>query len=247
MNQHLLHFKSDLTKIKIPEQLNNPFGSEIPEIARIAALEFQEYIKLESENWEYDFETKKGKMFGVLVVQNQDKSYHYLGTVSGKLQGKSHCEKFVPSVFDVSIDDFFINKGMTELTDLSGQIKATSTPSEINHLTNKRKQLSLRLQAKLFENYHFSNASGASKNVLEIFSDSSHGNPPAAAGECAAPKLFQFAFHHDLKPIAIAEFWWGKSIKNNERQHLLLYPACKNKCRPILEFMLEDTELYNKA
>ena len=66
--------------------------------------------------------------------------------------------------------------------------------------------------------------------------------PPSAAGECAAPKLLQYAIEHQLKPIALTEFWWGNSTK--EKTHNVFYPACKNKCRPILEYMLEDTELF---
>ncbi|MCZ4694673.1 hypothetical protein [Ancylomarina euxinus] len=186
-------------------------------------------------------------MFGILVVQKEDCTYSYLGTVSGKLQGNTICDKFVPSTFDDSIDDFFINRGMTELTEIGNQIKKAKKPSEISLLIENRKQKSFALQQRLFENYQFLNFSGIEKNVLQIFESSSHGNPPAAAGECAAPKLLQYAFKNRLKPIALAEFWWGNSIKNQEREHKLFYPACKNKCRPILEYMLDDVELFNQA
>ena len=80
---------------------------------------------------------------------------------------------------------------------------------------------------------------------MEIFKHSSNGIPPSAAGECAAPKLLQYAIKHQLEPIALTEFWWGKS--NKEREHNICYPACSNKCRPILEYMLENTELFIKS
>ncbi len=245
--QHIFNFKTDISGINIPAKLNNPFGLCIPEIARIAAKEFQDFIRSESQGWKHDFLIQKGKMFGILVVQKEDNTYSYLGTVSGKLQGNTICEKFVPSTFDDSIDDFFINRGMTELTEIGNQIKKANNPSEIIELTEKRKQKSFALQQRLFENYQFLNFSGVEKNVLQIFESSSHGNPPAAAGECAAPKLLQYAFKNRLKPIALAEFWWGNPIKTQEREHNLFYPACKNKCRPILEYMLGDTELFNQA
>lgn len=245
--QHLFNFKTDISDINIPAEFNNPFGSYIPEIARIAANEFQEFISSESQEWKHDFFIQKGKMFGILVVQNEDDSYSYLGTVSGKLQGNAICERFVPSVFDDSTDNFFINRGMKELTDIGSQIKKTNNPSEISLLKEKRKQKSFALQQQLFENYQFLNFLGMEKNVLQIFENSSHGNPPSAAGECAAPKLLQYAFENRLKPIAVAEFWWGGSIKNSEREHKVFYPACKNKCRPILEYMLDDTDLFNQA
>ena len=245
--QHIFNFKTDISRINIPEKLNNPFGLYIPEIVSIAAKEFQEFITSESQSWEHDFRIQKGKMFGILVVQKEDNSYAYLGTNSGKLPGNATCNKFVPSVFDDSTDDFFINKGMKELTEIGNKIKKANCQSEIIELTENRKLKSFALQQRLFENYQFSNLLGMEKDVLQIFKSSSHGNPPAAAGECAAPKLLQYAFKHQLRPIALAEFWWGYSTKNKEREHKKFYPACKNKCRPILEYMLDDTELFKQV
>ena len=242
----LFNFKKDISSIDILSKLNNPFGSSIPEIAKIAAKEFQEFIALESKNWNYDFHTQRGKMFGILVVKKQDHTYCYIGTSSGKLPENAKCDKFIPSIFDESTDDFFINKGMIGLSEISNQIKNTNSPSEIILLKEKRKQKSVALQKQLFENYHFLNLSEKEKNLLEIFKHSAHGNPPAATGECAAPKLLQYAIKHHLKPIALAEFWWGESEENKEKEHTAYYPACKNRCRPILEYMLEDTELFTK-
>ena len=62
--------------------------------------------------------------------------------------------------------------------------------------------------------------------------------PPSGAGECAAPKLLHYAFKNNLKVLAIAEFWWGKNARPLERIHRQHYPACENKCRPILGYML---------
>lgn len=245
--QHIFNFKTDISRVNIPKNLNNPFGLDIPEIAHIAAKEFQDFIASGSQTWAHDFGTHKGKMFGVLVVQKEDNSYAFLGTVSGKLYGNTICDYFIPSVFDDSVGDFFINKGMTDLTEIGKLIKQSNNQIEITELTEKRKQKSLALQQRLFENYQFLNILGIEKNVLEIFESSSHGNPPAAAGECAAPKLLQYALRHRLRPIAIAEFWWGNPPKNKERAHKAFYPACKNKCRPILEYMLDDRGLFKQA
>jgi tRNA pseudouridine32 synthase/23S rRNA pseudouridine746 synthase len=244
--QLIFNFKTDISKINIPSKLNNPFGAYVPEIARVAAREFQEFIAVETENWKHNFHIEKGKMFGILVVQKEDNTYCYLGTFSGKLPQNAKCNKFIPSIFDDSVGDFFINKGMTELSEIGSQIKNTNSPSEIISLKEKSKQKSIALQQRLFENYNFINLSGKKKNLLEIFKSSSHGNPPTAAGECAAPKLLQYAIKHQLRPIALTEFWWGDSIKNKEREHTVFYPACKNRCRPILEYMLEDTELFTR-
>ena len=102
-------------------------------------------------------------------------------------------------------------------------------------------------QKKLFENYSFLNIKGEDQNLLEIFKNSIKLNPPAASGECAAPKMLQFALKNKLKPISLAEFWWGNNLKGKQRKHKEFYPSCKNKCRPILEYMLDNEELYNFA
>lgn len=245
-NQLIFKFKADISSINIPSTLNNPFGEYVPEIVRIATREFQAFIDMESQKWGYDFRMQKGKMFGILVIQEEDNTYSYLGTASGKLPKNAICNKFIPSVFDDAVGDFFINRGMTELTEIGMQIRTSNNPSEIVSLKEKSKQKSIALQQRLFENYHFLNLSGKKKNLLEIFEHASHGNPPSAAGECAAPKLLQYAITHRLKPIALAEFWWGNPTNNRQKEHNIFYPACKDKCRPILEYILEDSGLYDR-
>ncbi|WP_396164041.1 pseudouridine synthase [Flavobacterium sp.] len=102
--------------------------------------------------------------------------------------------------------------------------------AEIQLLKEKRRLKSGTLQQKLFAEYSFLNVLGKRKSLGEIFDN----NPPAGAGECAAPKLLNYAFEHQLKPIAMAEFWWGQSPKSEIRKHKQFYPACKSKCEPIL-------------
>lgn len=244
--QFIFNFRTEPSGINIPEKLNNPFGTFVPEIAEQAAIEFQEFIGRISKTWEHNFQAEKGKMFGVLVVQKKDNTYCYIGTVSGKLPRNIVCNRFIPSPFDDSVGNYFIHKGMKALTELGHQIKNTNSLSEINVLKERRKQKSIGLQQRLFENYHFHNLSGEQKNLLEIFKLSSHGRPPSAAGECAAPKLLQYAIEHQLKPIALTEFWWGSAVQNPQKKHAAFYPACKDRCRPILEYMLEDPTLYDK-
>jgi tRNA pseudouridine32 synthase/23S rRNA pseudouridine746 synthase len=245
--QLIFDFKSDTSKINLPRALNNPFGTQIPEIARLAALEFQGLIDAAADGWEYDYRVQKGKMFGVLVVQREDQTYGYLATNSGRTPKDDTCRQFAPSILDDAADDYFIDKGMVALSAITREIEKALDESEIKTLKEKRKQKSVALQKQLFSHYQFLNILGEEQNIVEVFQNSSHGKPPSAAGECAAPKLLQYAFEQGLKPIALAEFWWGNSPKNKERTHKVFYPACKNKCRPILEYMLNDTELYQQA
>jgi tRNA pseudouridine32 synthase / 23S rRNA pseudouridine746 synthase len=101
---------------------------------------------------------------------------------------------------------------------------------EIDALKLKRKEKSSALQQKLFASYQFTNSLKQQKDIGSIFNN----NPPAGAGECAAPKLLHYCFLNNYKPIAMAEFWWGTSPNAEIRQHKNFYPACKSKCEPIL-------------
>lgn len=111
--------------------------------------------------------------------------------------------------------------------------------AEIERLKQERKSRSAALQLKLFEQFRVLNARGEIKDLREIFAHTPQGIPPAGAGECAAPKLLQYAYLHHLEPIAMAEFWWGDSPKAEIRHHGYYYPACKGKCEPILHHMLQ--------
>lgn len=117
--------------------------------------------------------------------------------------------------------------------------KLASFEDRIETLQNERKERSAALQEQLFEQYVFLNKYGKSKSLREIFSLTAFGKPPSAAGECATPKLLQFAFANGYQPLAMAEFWWGASPKSEIRKHKQFYPACTGKCKPILAHMLE--------
>lgn len=114
---------------------------------------------------------------------------------------------------------------------------------EIEELKTERKEKSSSLQNRLFESYSFLNINGEVKHLKDIFEKTVFERPPAGAGECSTPKLLQFAFLNQLKPLAFAEFWWGASPKSEIRRHKHFYPACSGKCRPILKHMLTGIEI----
>ena len=114
---------------------------------------------------------------------------------------------------------------------------------EIERLKTERKERSAALQRKLFEQFRMLNAQGEVKDLYTIFEQTVQQVPPAGAGECALPKLLQYAYLHQLKPLAMAEFWWGDSPKNEIRHHGYYYPSCKGKCEPILLHMLQGLEV----
>ncbi len=124
----------------------------------------------------------------------------------------------------------------------SARSKLLSLTNEIDALKEQRKALSTDLQQRIFTQYRFLNALGAQKNLMDLFDQMPHP-PPAGAGDCAAPKLINYAFQHQLTPIAMAEFWWGAPPKSEIRQHKNYYPACQGKCQPILSHMLEGLDV----
>lgn len=115
--------------------------------------------------------------------------------------------------------------------------------SEISRLKQERKTRSATLQRKLFHQFRMRNALGDEKDLCELFAPTPQQVPPAGAGECAAPKLLQYAYLHQLYPLAMAEFWWGNSPITEIRKQGNFYPACKGKCAPILAFMLQGLEV----
>lgn len=127
---------------------------------------------------------------------------------------------------------------------LSSLQKETGTyVSQIEALKNERKSRSATLQQQLFEQFRLLNARGEVKDLCSIFAHTVHKIPPAGAGECAAPKLLQYAYSQHYRPVAMAEFWWGNSPKAEIRHHGHYYPACKGKCEPILGHMLQGLEV----
>ena len=123
------------------------------------------------------------------------------------------------------------------------QVEAGNWEKQIQELKAERKVRSAALQQQLFEQFRMLNYRGEVKTLRDIFEQTVHKTPPAGAGECAAPKLLQQAYLHHWKPIAMAEFWWGNSPKNEIRHHGYYYPACKGKCEPILRHMLQGLEV----
>lgn len=89
------------------------------------------------------------------------------------------------------------------------------------------------------------NAKGERKDLCELFKSTPQGFPPSGAGECALPKLLQYAYSSDLTPLAMGEFWWGMSPKDEIRHHGHFYPSCKGKCEPILRHMLIGLDIEN--
>lgn len=128
------------------------------------------------------------------------------------------------------------NSWKERLNEVEQKVKGFDT--EILQLKQERKTRSAALQLWLFRQFDMLNAKGERKDLCEIFKDTPQGLPPAGAGECALPKLLQYAYLYGLQPLAMGEFWCGMSPKDEIRHDGYFYPSCKGKCEPILKHML---------
>lgn len=215
----------------------------------LAAKALQNYLITQNQ-WKHNFgltvdqDNIIGKMFGVLVVKTPQQEVGFLSAFSGKLAGRNQHLKFVPPVFDSLTENSFLHEGMAELSRINQQIeyleetKPVAYEEKIIQLKSLRKSNSMALQQELFDSYYFLNRGGKEKSLNDIFAAASYKNPPSGAGECAGPKLLQYAFQQQMKPIALAEFWWGQSPKSVFWKHGHFYACCKEKCEPILAHML---------
>ncbi|WP_299701543.1 pseudouridylate synthase [uncultured Pontibacter sp.] len=251
----LIPFGDAAAAYTLPEKFTYPFQYTPHALALLASEKLQRHLAQQND-WEHNFGLVAGqegsiigKMFGVLVVRTEQDELGYLAAFSGKLAGSYHHPAFVPPIFDALTEGSFLNTGMRELTRINQEISELQERSRkenvnrIDELQQLRKTNSVALQSRLFDQYYFLNQAGESKSLRDIFRQTANSNPPAGAGECAAPKLLQYAFQHNMKPLALAEFWWGLSPKSAYWKHGHFYPACREKCQPILAHMLQGIAL----
>ena len=230
------------TDLQEPQQFTYPFAYEPHPLCRLAAKQVQEHIGLHPEIKE---DADRGKMFGVLIVTppssigSQHPPFFFLAAYSGLLAGRNDWPYFVPPVYDAQQPDGYFKTKEREISLASHQ-----TPF-------MTKKMSQDLQLWLFQQYVLLNAQGEEKNLVDIWQEYynrpklrlKYPLPPGGTGDCCAPKLLQFAFQQGLKPLCMAEFWWGATTKTELRQHLNFYPACRGKCMPILSWMLQGLEV----
>ncbi|WP_430825541.1 pseudouridine synthase [Carboxylicivirga sp. N1Y90] len=317
--QCLIEFKNNIDSVILPEHFTNPFNYTPHPLCVLAAKQIQSDLLIQDSHI-------KGKMYGVLIIEDNDGKIGFLAAYSGNEQNSCTSIPFVPQVFEITNPDGFFRKGEAELNKINHlifeaenspllqqlicelntakdkaddaiktskialatskkkrQIKRIEIEKEadqeellnqlikesqteksnfnklkkehkknieekqyklhayvrkISELKSLRKTKSAQLQKRLFDSYLFLNREGDVKSASTIFSQTDANVPPAGAGDCCAPKLLQYAFQHQLKPLAMAEFWWGPSPKKEIRKHAYFYPACKSKCEPILGHML---------
>ena len=165
----------------------------------------------------------EGKMLRVLLTD-----HGMLNAFSGLAGGLSVLEGFVPPIFDYSAPDGYFRRREAEISAMPDGIA--------------KGRESAQLQDWLFSRYEVLNARGEQLSVKRIFARRGLV-PPGGTGDCAAPKLLQYAYLHGMKPLAMGEFWYGASHSSEVREHGHFYPACFGKCGPLLSFMMEGLDV----
>lgn len=117
------------------------------------------------------------------------------------------------------------------------QAQITEFDSKISELKSLRASMSDKLQEWIFQQYIVHNAMGEEASILDIFKTNGI-TPPGGTGDCAAPKLLEYAYRNGLEPLAMGEFWYGASPDTAVRTHGHFYPSCTSKCGPLLGYML---------
>ena len=217
---HPLH-----TDIRQPERFTYPFSYEPHPLCLLAMEELKEELRRMT--------LTEGKMFGVLVVRSHQ-GLGFLAAYSGLLEGRNDWAYFVPPVFDAQQPDGYFKTREREIMQ-----------------AEDHKQMSQELQLWLFRQYRMLNGHGETRDLVEIWQDYHRSPrirekfplPPGGTGDCCAPKLLQYAYLHQLKPVCMAEFWWGDSPRGIIRHHEQFYPACRGKCLPVLTWMLKGLEV----
>ena len=122
------------------------------------------------------------------------------------------------------------------------QLKLQSIENEIRQNKRLRAEKSEALQKWIFSQYVVSNAEREQASIAEIF-EKEGLTPPGGTGECAAPKLLNYVYQHNLTPIAMGEFWFGQSPDTAVRTHGHFYPSCTSKCGPLLSYMTKGLKV----
>lgn len=181
-------------------------------------------------------------MLGVLVVADAVGHIGYLRAFSGMVAGRWDHAGWAPPVFDRDAHALIWGPGESRLESLATERTALSDATAqhaqhdaVHQITRTMTATSQSLLPQLQETYHFSNARGETRTMRDLFAP---GEPPGGAGDCAGPKLLAEAYRHGLRPLAMAELWWGASPETGDRRPGTFYAACRGKCGPILSHML---------
>lgn len=185
----------------------------------------------------YLFGPARGQMFGIMEYADARGNPGIARAFSGQYNGKWHVDGWVDPIVDTTAMERISQPVERRIKELGRQIAGLAETSSLyRELVRERRSLSRNLMQEIHGLYFLSNFCGETRSLKDVFLSS--GNMPTGTGDCCAPKLLNHAVRNRLTPLGIAEFYWGRANRSKTRIHGRFYPACMEKCRPILGFML---------
>ena len=182
----------------------------------------------------YLFGEARGQMFGVLECRDQNGKPVILKAFSGQYNGVWNVPEWVPPLLDAERFDQLVADTDWRIKALGHQIRSASAGTARDRLVAERKQLSRNLMKEIHALYCIHNFQSEVKPIFDFFPN----GVPTGAGDCCAPKLLNHAAKNKLRPVSLAEFFWGRGNRSGTRRHGEFYPPCAEKCGPLLGFML---------
>ncbi len=178
-----------------------------------------------------------GNMFGVLECQNAEGESVVLRAFSSLWEGIRDIDGWVLPLLDAVVHDEIILPGQAEIKEMTSQMNdLPSDSTEYRDLKAVRRETSQSLWAKMRAAYRFRNSRGAERSLDDAVLPGM--SVVSGMGECCAPKLLNHAVLHGLRPISIAEFYWGIGPQKRGRVSGEFYASCEARCQPLLGYML---------
>ena len=191
------------------------------------AIDFDGDASLPTEDL---FKHGAGRMFAVMTALDEAGNEVLLKAFSGQLGGRRTIEGWVPNPLDAHTWDTYLAEHDPPIKALGSAIESCTDERKKAELTEQRAHRSLMALWEYNTLFHLTAIDVTSHSLSEIFGPLPI---PTGSGECCEPKLFSWAFSHTLRPVSMAQFFYGSG-----REHRSFHPPCQERCAPILASLL---------
>lgn len=183
------------------------------------------------------FGEARGKMFGILVCATDQGEKLILKAFSGQYNTMWSIPGWAPPLFEEEEFSAAQDEQEKKIKDLTGRLaRLTPVSPEYLHVKQQRRSMSRELMQDIFSIYRVYNFQGETRSMAKAFAGT--GGIPTGTGDCCGPKLLSQAATLGLRPLGMAEFFWGRTNKSQSRRHGYFYPSCREKCQPLLGYIL---------
>ena len=172
----------------------------------------------------------KGRMFAVMTALDREGNEVLLKAFSGHLGGRRTIPGWVAHPLDDETYRAYLEEHDPPIKALGRAIDAADDEGEREALRQERAELSSEALEAYNTLFTLTAIDGRRHSLRDIFASSPI---PTGSGECCEPKLFNHAFSHGLRPVSMAQFFYGEG-----KEHRSFHPPCQERCAPILSTLL---------